>query len=87
MNLNKEDDINKLMPLLPALTNFLEIRGSSDKHSELFNLACTSFQFILEAPSRFKDSHSNLEFFTNHVQQVNSYGLMEKWLSISDNCM
>lgn len=46
MNVNREEDMQKLIPLLPALTNFLEIRGTSDKHGEIFSLMCSSFQFI-----------------------------------------
>ena len=78
MNLNREEDIEKLKSLLPALTNFLEIRGTSDKHSELFNLTCTSFQFMCDAPLKFKDAYNNLDFVSDYFKSLNTYGLMEK---------
>lgn len=46
MNINREEDFNRVVTLIPALTNFLEIRGTSDKHSEIFSLMCSGFQFI-----------------------------------------
>mmetsp|Transcript_42629 Transcript_42629/g.49855 ORF Transcript_42629/g.49855 Transcript_42629/m.49855 type:complete len:123 (+) Transcript_42629:303-671(+) len=38
LNLNREEDISKLLTLLPTLTMFFEIRGTSDKHSDMFSL-------------------------------------------------
>lgn len=76
--MNREEDIEKLLPLLPALTNLLEIRGTGEKHAEIFGLTCTSFQYICDAPLKFKDPYSNLEGVATHFIQINSYGLMEK---------
>lgn len=46
VNINREEDFKKLIPMIPTLTNFFEIRGTTDKHTDMFNLICTSFQFI-----------------------------------------
>lgn len=46
LNVNREEDIKKLVLIIPALINFFEIRGTSDKNAEMFGLMCTSFQYI-----------------------------------------
>lgn len=78
MNLNREEDMEKVKILVPALTNFFEIRGTSDKHQQMFRLMCTAFQFICESPIKFKDPYRDLKFSSDFHQSVNIYGLMGK---------
>lgn len=46
MNLNREEDMEKVKILVPALTNFFELRGTGEKQEQMFGLMCTAFQFI-----------------------------------------
>lgn len=59
MNLHREEDMRKLTPILPALTNFFEVRGTSDKHAEMFGLMCTSFQYICDSSIKVKELYGN----------------------------
>lgn len=77
-NLNREDDLRKLMPMIPTLTNLFEIRGTSDKHSEIFELMCASFQSICDSPLRFKDPYTNFAIVSKYYEEINAFGLMDK---------
>ena len=79
LNINREDDIKKLLLIIPALVNFFEIRGTSDKNSEMFGLMCTSFQYIWDWPLKFKDPYTNFTAVSEHYKGFNSSNLMEKW--------
>ena len=79
VNINREEDFKKLIPMIPTLTNFFEIRGTTDKHTDMFNLICTSFQFIWDCPLKFKDPYSNLTVVSDNFKLINQYGLMDKW--------
>lgn len=78
MNLNRDEDFQKVNTLIPALSNFLDIRGTSDKHKEIFSQMCTSFQLICDSPLKFKDPHKDLQSISDVYSQINGYGLMDK---------
>jgi hypothetical protein len=78
MNLSRDEDFIKVNTLLPALTNFLNINGTSDKHKELFSQMCTSFQLICDSPLKFKDPHKDLLSVSDVYSQINAFGLLEK---------
>ena len=79
LNINREEDIKKLILIIPALVNFFEIKGSGDRCSEMFGLMWTSFQYIWDWPLKFKDPYSNFSLISGYYKDFNSSGLMEKW--------